>query len=394
MRQLGILVSVLALVLGASSGTAFATHSAFAVYEEIGVNNGAEYAMFFPAAWNGRLVLYAHGFIDPEAPLALPDVAPADVAPWVVELRETLLSAGYGVAYSSYSENGWAVGDGAQRTHELRGLFATRFGKPSRTYLVGRSLGALITLMLVEQHPDNYAGVLALCGPVGGGLLETNYIANVRVLFDFFFPGVIPGDVLHVPPLEYSSNSPLVQAIVGAIVTNPQAAVALASVDQIELPFTSFPELVNSIVHALGYNIRGANDLLTRTGGLSPFDNTHISYTGLGAFDAVLNAGVGRFAGDPKAFDYLIAFYQPRGKLTRPVLTLHTTLDPDAPFVHEKLLAAIVANAKTSKWLAQQYYNRYGHCNFSPAEAASTFSGLVDWAETGRKPASGVLASP
>ena len=74
--------------------------------------------MFLPEAWNGRLVLYAHGFVDPEAPIALPDVAPADVAPWVVELRERLLRAGYAVAYSSYAENGWAVKDGAERTHD------------------------------------------------------------------------------------------------------------------------------------------------------------------------------------------------------------------------------------------------------------------------------------
>ena len=56
---------------------------------------------FLPAKWNGRLILYAHGFIDPAAPIALPDVAPADVAPWVVQLRETLISQGYAVAYSS-----------------------------------------------------------------------------------------------------------------------------------------------------------------------------------------------------------------------------------------------------------------------------------------------------
>src|SRR5438046_1731921 len=98
--------------------------------------------MFVPAAWTGRLVLYAHGFIDPAAPIALPDVAPADVAPWVMQLRETLLSQGYAVAYSSYSENGWAVQDGAARTHELRDLFSQSFGAPTQVYVTGRSLGA------------------------------------------------------------------------------------------------------------------------------------------------------------------------------------------------------------------------------------------------------------
>src|SRR5256885_14054755 len=98
----------------------------------------------------------------------------------------------------------------------------------------------------------------------------------------------------------------------------------LASVDQIELPWTSFPELINSIVRVLGYNVLGTNDLLRRTGGASPFENRNVTYTGLGAYDAVVNAGVGRFAGNTQAFNYLKAFYQPKGTLQTPVLTLHT----------------------------------------------------------------------
>src|SRR2546428_5494087 len=90
-KALFVVVPVLALVV--SSGTAVATHSALAIDEATGVINGAEYAMFVPPAWNGRLILYAHGFVDPDAPIALPDAAPADVAPWVVQLRETLLGA-------------------------------------------------------------------------------------------------------------------------------------------------------------------------------------------------------------------------------------------------------------------------------------------------------------
>ena len=129
---------------------------------------------------------------------------------------------------------------------------------------------------------------------MGGARQQVDYVANTRVLFDFFFPGVIPGDVLDVPELEYSSYSPLVRAIVGAILANPQAAVALASVAQVELPWTNFPELVNSIVRVLGYNIRGTNDLLARTRGHSPFDNRRDTYSGLGAFDTVLNAAVER----------------------------------------------------------------------------------------------------
>src|SRR5213594_2614643 len=414
MRQLSIAVSVMALVLVASCGVAFATHSPSAAREVVGLDTtGAQYALFLPYNWNGDLVVYAHGFFDPATPVALPDAAPVDVAPWVVELRERLLQAGYAVAYSSFSENGWAVDNGTQRTRELRPLFTHYFYKPDRTFVIGRSLGSLSTLLLVEKYAVETKttlsllglitissservldGALALCGPVGGGRKQTDYVGNTRVLFDFFYPGVIPGDVLHVQAEDYSSTSPQVQAIVGAILTNPQAAVALASVDQIELPWTSFPELINSIVRVLGYNILGTNDLLERTGGASPFENRSTTYTGTGlqTLDAALNAGVDRFAGSTQAFNYLKAYYQPKGALDIPVLTLHTTLDPDVPFSHEASLAAIVAKAGASRKLVQQSYNRYGHCNFSPAETASAFLRLADWVKRGVKPVGGALA--
>src|SRR5467141_1177685 len=348
-RTLGLCLLTL-MLLGIPAVT-LANHSANAADEQLGVSNGAQYAMFVPAAWNGRLVLWAYGFVDPDAPIALPDALPPDVAPWLVELRESLLAAGYAVAYSSYAENGWAVKDGAERTHELQGLFRSRFGIPTQVYVGGRSLGALITAYLAETHPADYQGALAMCGPLGGGRLETDYIANVRVLFDFFFPGVIPGDVVHVPPMEYSPSAPVVKAIVAAILAEPHKAVQLASVDQIELPYRTHTELL--------------------------------------LYDPTVNAGVGRFVAQPGGIQYLDDYYRPHGTLSIPLLTLHTTMDPDVPFFHEAALAKIVADARTSKWLAQQSVQRCGHCNVTPAEVMLTLGRLVNWAEHGVKPASG-----
>lgn len=102
-----------------------------------------------------------------------------------------------------------------------------------------------------------------------------------------------------------------------------------------------------------------------------------------------MNAGVGRFAAKDGAIRYLNDYYRPRGTLTAPLLTLHTTMDPDVPFFHEAALAKIVATARTSKWLAQQSVQRYGHCNVTPAEVLITLGRLVNWAEKGVKPASG-----
>src|SRR2546430_8118435 len=202
------------------------------------------------------------------------------------------------------------------------------------------------------------------------------------------------GDVVHVPPLEYSYSAPVVKAIVAAILAEPHKAVQLGSLDQIELPYRTLTELVLSIVRPLGYNIRGTNDILARTGGQSPYGNVGTWDTGLLLYDPTVNAGVGRFVAQPGGIQYLDDYYRPHGTLSIPLLTLHTTMDPDVPFFHEAALAKIVAAARTSKWLAQQSVQRYGHCNVTPAEVMLTPGRLATWAEHRAKPARADLTGP
>ena len=76
---------------------------------------GALYRLVRPTNWNGSLLLYAHGYVPGSDPVALP--AEADL------FVSLLVPQGFAIAFSSYSENGWAVKDGAQRTHQLLGIF-------------------------------------------------------------------------------------------------------------------------------------------------------------------------------------------------------------------------------------------------------------------------------
>ena len=75
---------------------------------------GALYRLVRPTIWNGALVVYAHGFVSPDQPVAIPPDAELAIA--------LLTQQGFAVAASSFSENGWAVKDGAQRTHQLLGI--------------------------------------------------------------------------------------------------------------------------------------------------------------------------------------------------------------------------------------------------------------------------------
>jgi poly(3-hydroxybutyrate) depolymerase len=125
---------------------------------------GSLYRLVRPANWNGRLVLYAHGFVPSDAPVALP--------PKGSLLISLLAPQGFAVAYSSFSENGWAVQDGAERTHQLLGIFSARFGRPERVYITGVSMGGLIAIKLSETHSNIYAGALP-AGAVAGGAHPT-----------------------------------------------------------------------------------------------------------------------------------------------------------------------------------------------------------------------------
>ena len=94
---------------------------------------GALYRMVRPANWNGTLLLYAHGFVPASEPVGLPSDAEVLVGLFVPR--------GFAVAFSSFSQNGWAVKDGAQRTQQLLGIFTSKFGSPYRIYIGGGSMG-------------------------------------------------------------------------------------------------------------------------------------------------------------------------------------------------------------------------------------------------------------
>ena len=218
--------------------------------------SGAKYLLAVPDNWNGDLAVYAHGYVDRGAPLVIP--TEQDKAG---ELRNMLLDSGYAVACSSYSENGFAVQEGTVDTLALNYYFKKQFGKPERTFLVGHSLGGLVCVRLAECLPRHYDGVLTVAGMIGGSKLEIDYVANVRILFELNYPGVLPGAIDYVPPGLDLMND-VVYPIIGAISANPTNAIAISMIDQTPVPWVTGDELVGSFAYTLGFYYRGHTDLL------------------------------------------------------------------------------------------------------------------------------------
>lgn len=369
---------------------------------------GSSYAVYIPRSWNGDAVEYAHGFRDAASPVDLRDQDN------LYAIRDLLGGLGYAVAYSSFDENGLAVKDGIQRTHQLRGLLAAQLGGrlPAHNFLVGSSLGGGIGVYLAEHYPEQYDGAFLMCGMVGGTLLQTQYVGHVRALFDYFYPGAMPGSVLGVPAGEPIPTTEQVQArVLGALPTNPLALYAIASTRQTPLPYVpggnvldpssaSFQTMVYSLAYAVAWHARGMNNVLELTHGHTPFDNHSTDYAlGTPVVPAPLvptistmiddaDAHVGRYTFDPSALNYLQQWYTPTGDVRIPVLTLHNTFDPGVPAFHEAALLERVQAAGRSDMLVQRYYPyAFGHCALPPSVVVQSFQDLANWARLGTRPA-------
>ena len=343
---------------------------------------GAVYRLVRPSNWNGILLLYAHAYISKDEPVG---ITPDD------ELVISLLAPqGFAVAVSSFSENGWVVKDGTQRTHQLLGLFTSKFGRPARVYAAGASMGGLIAIRLIESWPGEYAGVLPACAMTGGLARQVDFMANVRVLFDLFYPGVLPGTAVDVP-----TGTDVIQDIVNpaiaAMTADASGALAIAGIAQTPVQFANGPELIQSIATALG-GAAGYPEILGLTHGRAYFDNTATQYTGaLPALTlAFINATVQRFSGTPAGRNSLEHNYTPTGDLRVPALTLSMFRDPVIPGFHRTVYGQEVAANGNADWLVQRSVagigGGYGHCTFTPQELTQAFFDLVLWGEFGVKP--------
>jgi hypothetical protein len=247
---------------------------------------------------------------------------------------------------------------------------------------------------LSERFHAQYDGTLSVCGVLAGGRMSADYVAHFRVLFDYFYPGVLPGSLHAMPegyflippdPASGFPGSPAFHAVVNAVVGNPLPAIEMANVHQIGLAYADPSELVSSFLHVLGYQINGANALTERMKGHEFFDNAALHYSG-SADDDALNSGVGRFSADPAAENYLERWWEPDGRIAKPFISLHTSRDPLVPVRFADVFAAKVAEAGASQNLLQRTVEAFGHCGFGAVDIPQGFQALVSWVRTGAKP--------
>jgi pimeloyl-ACP methyl ester carboxylesterase len=424
-------LSLLVLAIGAAAASvAFGARSAGlnapgtctnpAVTCRLGASDdGSQWKIEVPSNWNGTLLLYSHGYVPPPGPNPPPDDAGSrDVADY-------LLAHGFALAGSSYASFGWAVGDAFDDQEAVLDEFRHDFGKPKATIAWGHSMGGMITAGLLQLHPNQFVGGLAMCGLLGGGIGLWNTNLDLEVAFKALMmldpnPAVSgPASTLQVTHVQNANaNIGAAEAALAGAQSTPEgrARIALAAA-MIDLPswfslaspepgptdYTSWEQnqfQAMQIQMAFVFGFR--QELETRAGG-NPTWNTGIDYAaqlqksadrdevqalyqtaGLD-LDADLSAinATQRISPDAAAARYMEKNVVYTGLLHEPLLTMHTTSDFLVPFQHEQAFAEAVAGAKRTALLRQLFVHRPGHCAFTGAETLTALNVLLDRLNSG-----------
>lgn len=314
-----------------------------------------------PERWNGALVVFAHGYVAPGLPLGFYNL----FLPDGTSLPALVQSLGFAFATTSYRQNGLAVLEGVEDIREL----VAAFPSPVPTYVTGVSEGGLVATLLAERWPELFVSALATCGPIGSFRAQIDSFGDFRVLFDYFFPGLLPGSAVEIPPQLMANWQAYVPLILGALAAHPDRALELMRVSRAAYDPTNPATVGNTTINMLWYNVFATNDAVAKLGG-NPFGNRLRWYFG-SSNDLRLNLSVRRFTASPVARASLRE-YETSGDLQIPLVTLHTTADEVVPFWHELLYLPKLDPSGRGRFVPLPV-SRYGHCNFTASEIVGAF---------------------
>ncbi|MFC9842843.1 alpha/beta hydrolase family protein [Streptomyces sp. NPDC060223] len=376
--------------------------------------SGAAYLVDVPAAWNGTVLLYSHGYV----PAGFPNSA--QNAPSKATL-DSLLGKGYALIGSSYATNGWAVTDAVPDQLATLDLFTDKFGTAKRTIAWGTSYGGFVTTTLAEEHADRFDGSLAMCGLVQGGVANWNSTLDPA----FALKALLAPDA-DIPLTGFadraqaqSAAATLAAETAGAQQTpEGRARVALAaalynipgynSSTQTEPGPTDWDaQQANQYTAVAGLLQTSAftwrQEAESRAGGNVSW-NTGVDYTAMlrdsplfkEVTELYKEAGLSlstdlktldrapRISADPAAVQWMEDTSVFNGRLTDPQLNIHTTGDPLIPVEAESAYRRAATAGGSGALLSQAYVDSPGHCTFTTGEIAGALDTLEHRLDTGR----------
>jgi alpha-beta hydrolase superfamily lysophospholipase len=347
---------------------------------------GAYYWIAVPLAWNGVLVLHAHG--GPELGEPRADRTAKDLQRWAV-----MVKAGYAWAGSTYRQGGVEVRSAGEDTERLRRIFTRTIGTPKLTILHGQSWGASVAAKAAEAYPASFDGVLLTSGVLGGGTRSYDFRLDLRVVYQALCANhPLPTEAQYplwqgLPPGSKLTHAELARRVDDCIGLRSKPAERSAGqqrkLDTL-LAVVRIPE--RSLIGHLNWATWHFQDIVfKRLSGGNPFGNEGAVYTGSDD-DAALNASVLRYRADPQALARFAADTDPTGRIQVPVLTVHATDDPVAFVELDSTFRDTMAAAGNAAHLVQTFTDEHEHSYLADPEYAALMEALLAWVTEGSQP--------
>jgi len=375
--------------------------------------NGAPFRIVVPAEWNGTLIEFVRGLVDKadhqgEIDNRNPTLTPGASDATRAAVQAALLKKGYALAASARKSNGWSVEEGLDDVVALGSYFRETVAMPTSTILWGGSLGSVIVLKTAERNGGVFDGYLTTAGVGAGTSRIWDQALVLRLAYDVAFgmppawgtPGDLRDDLDYetevapvvVPQMGDPANFArfefirLVTGVPASGITSPPALYPAALLDVFATATEAEAELERRAGGPVAQNI-------THTYVLTPDEKAYLAGLGLDA-TPLLDAMNARrtVAAAPESRNYLEHFADYSGLIKRPVLTLHTFLDPLVVVANERAYGDTVAAAGRTGLLAQAYTTGVGHGTFTLAQLLTAVDGIAGWARNGVRPADATFA--
>jgi pimeloyl-ACP methyl ester carboxylesterase len=333
---------------------------------DFGRLGGSVYQIEVPDHWNGKLVLFMHGFEDlgSEASVGPPDT------------RRYFLGKGYAWGASSFSSTSFIPGHAADETAALWDYFARTYGRPARTYVTGFSMGGLATNIAAERYPDRFDAALALCGAAGG----TPAMAGNA---DFFVSAAYAAGVTQAE-FDASDVDTLVRERIRPALRDPKVRQRF---EDIMLDLTGGPRAFGREGFRYEENTNWRRASLAVAAGIAP--NSGTKYRLGPASDMTsdeFNEAVVRLPVNDENLRTFLDRSETSGQLQIPLLALHSTGDGQVPIEQARIHQRTVDAAGKGDLLVQRVLRDPSHCGFTNTEIEASFDDLVAWVEKGTKP--------
>ena len=379
-----------------------------------GVLNKAGYQIEVPKNWNGMLVMYAHGYAGTGANLSVSPPA----------LRRHLIAQGYAWAASSYSTNYYDVRAGVEDTNALALAFKDIAGKngrtlnaPTKTYIVGVSMGGHVTAAAVDEeniatanNKIRYAGAVPMCGVLGDTELYDYFAAyQTAAMVEAGMPAT------DWPPSNWATIGPQVQAKLfssfpGGSTPTAQAVPTAQGMrlKQIVANLSGGPRPLFDYAYSGSYQ-NTVWGTFGRDGKMQGILNEDVVTTkditfqldadpALSAEEVAYNASIFRVPSVIDANrlrrDGLRWIPKTNAQIKVPVVTIHTLGDLYVPFKMEQIYKRRADALGTSNLLVQRAIRGIAHCDFTIAEQASAFDAMTKWEQQGVKPEGDDVLTP